>query len=201
VSATRSAAAVAVALAVAGCGTAARTQTTAAIQTTATIPAALARGERPIGAGPRFHPSARGPAIGPCRRDLGPRAGVHVELFGAGKVILIAVGIGAPPPRRRVAGRIVAARCFGALVTRDPTGVLLVRPGARLTLADLFRSWGRTLSARRMLSFRGPVSAWVGGRRWHGPVGEIPLTRHAEVVVEVGPHVPPHRVFRFPPGT
>jgi hypothetical protein len=201
VSATRSAAAVAVALAVAGCGAAARTQTAATPQTVATIPAALARGERPIGAGPRFHPSVRGPAIGPCRRHLGPRAGVHVELFGSGKVILIAAGIGAPPPRRRVAGRIVAARCFGALVTRDPTGVLLVRPGASLTLADLFRSWGRTLSARRMLSFGGPVSAWVGGRRWHGPAGEIPLTRHAEIVVEVGPHVPPHRVFRFPPGT
>jgi hypothetical protein len=200
VSATRSAAVVAVALAVAGCGTAARTQTTETIRTTATIPAALARGERPIGAGRRFHPSVRGPAIGPCRRGLGPRAGVHVELFGAGKVILIAAGIGAPPPRRRVAGRIVAARCFGALVTRDPTGVLLVRPRARLTLADLFRSWGRTLSARRMLSFRGPVSAWVGGRRWHGPIGDIPLTRHAEIVVEVGPHVPPHRVFRFPAG-
>jgi hypothetical protein len=31
---------------------------------TATIPRALARGERPIGAGPRFHPAARGPVIG-----------------------------------------------------------------------------------------------------------------------------------------
>jgi hypothetical protein len=201
VSAARFAAVVAVALAVAGCSTAARTQTAATIQTTTTIPAALARGERPIGAGPRFQPSVRGPAIGPCRRVLGPRAGVHVELFGSGKVILIAAGIGVRPPTRRVAGRIVAARCFGALVTRDPTGVLLVRPGPRLTLADLFRSWGRTLSARRMLSFRGPVSAWVGGRRWHGPVGHVALSRHAEIVVEVGPHVPPHRAFRFPPGT
>ena len=167
----------------------------------ATIPASLLRGERPIGAGPRFHPAVRGPVIGPCRRALGPRDGVHVELFGAGKVILVAAGIGTRPPRKRVAGRIVRARCFGALVTRDPTGVLLVRPGARLTLADLFGSWGRPLGRRRLLSFPGDVTAYVGGRRWRGAVGAIPLRRHAEIVVEVGPHVPPHRVFRFPPGS
>jgi hypothetical protein len=116
-------------------------------------------------------------------------------------VILIAAGIGTRPPRRRVAGRIVGARCFGALVTRDPTGVLLMRPEAHLQLADLFRSWGRPLGPRQMLSFSGPVTAYVGGRRWHGAVGAIPLRRHAEIVVEVGPHVPPHRVFSFPPGT
>ena len=198
-SAIRGGAAIAAALFVAGCGGTGTTSTPP--RTSATIPAGLARGERPIGAGPRFAPPARGPAIGPCRPALGPRHGVHVELFGAGKVILIAAGIGAPPPRRRVAGRIVAARCFGALVTRDPTGIVLVRPGRRLTLADLFRSWGRTLGARRMLSFRGPVRAWVGGRRWSRPLGAIPLRRHAEIVVEVGPFVPPHRRFRFPPGT
>jgi hypothetical protein len=182
-----------VALALAGCGAAHHAAAPP-------IPRSLLRGERPIGVGPRFHPPARGPALAPCRRRLGRRDGVHVELFGADRVVLIAAGIGAPPPRRRVAGRIVAARCFGAVVTRDPTGVLLVRPGARLDLGDLFGSWGRPLSARRMLSFRGPVRAWVGGRRWHGAAGAIPLRRHSEIVVEVGPFVPPHRFFRFPPG-
>jgi hypothetical protein len=180
-------------VAVAGCGAAHRRATTA------TIPRALVAGERPIGVGPRFAAGVRGRPIGPCRTRLGRREGVHVELFAAGKVVLIAAGIGAPAPRRRVAGRIVAARCFGALVTRDPTGILLIRPGAQLDLEDLFGSWGRPLRADRMLSFGGPVRAWVGGRRWHGPVGAIPLRRHAEIVLEVGPYVPPHRTFAFPP--
>jgi hypothetical protein len=26
------------------------------------------------------------------------------------------------------------------------------------------------------------------------------LTRHAEIVLEVGPPVPPHRIYLFPPG-
>jgi hypothetical protein len=29
----------------------------------------------------------------------------------------------------------------------------------------------------------------------------VPLTPHAEIVLEVGPHVPPHASYTFPPGT
>ena len=86
-----------------------------------------------------------------------------MELFAANRVVLVAAGIGARPPLRWSEGRIAAARCFGALATLEPTGVVLVRPGARLTVADLFRSWGQPLSARRMASFRGRVRVYVGG--------------------------------------
>jgi hypothetical protein len=41
---------------------------------------------------------------------------------------------------------------------------------------------------------------FVGGRERRGPPGEVPLTRHAEIVLEVGPHVPPHPAYHFPPG-
>jgi len=78
--------------------------------------------------------------------------------------------------------------------------VVLVRPGVRLTLADLFRGWGRPLSARRMLSFTGRVSVFVDGRRRAVAPRSVPLTRHAEIVLEVGPHVPPHPTYHFPPG-
>jgi hypothetical protein len=27
----------------------------------------------------------------------------------------------------------------------------------------------------------------------------VPLARHAEIVVEIGPHVPPHSSFALPP--
>jgi hypothetical protein len=101
-------------------------------------------------------------------------------------------------------GRVSRARCYGALVTLDPTGIVLVRPGAGLRVADLFRAWGQRLSDHRLASFGaapgGRVSAYVDGRSWHGAAGVVPLTRHAEIVLEIGPHVPPHRVFRFPRG-
>jgi hypothetical protein len=130
---------------------------------------------------------------------------VHLEVFAANRVVLIPAGIGTLPPRTVFAGRITAARCYGDVVTVDPTGLLLARPGERLTVATVFRAWGQPLSSRRIASFRaGPghsVSAFVGGRRRPGPPGSIPLTRHAEIVLEVGPYVPPHASYTFPPGS
>lgn len=165
------------------------------------IPAALVREARPIGRGARFHPPAGGPVLGACRRGLGQRDAVHVELFAANRVVLVATGIGTRPPRRLDEGRIAAARCYGALVTLEPTGVVLIRRGSRLTVADLFRSWGQSLGRQRMASFSGhEVAAFVDGRRRDGPVGRIALRRHAEIVLEVGPHVPPHAAYLFPPG-
>jgi hypothetical protein len=157
---------------------------------------------RPIGRGRAFHPAVRGRPIDPCRPRLGRRIAVHVELFAANRVVLIAAGIGARAPVRRVDGRIVSARCFGAVVTRDPTGIVLVRAGARSTVGDLMRSWGQRLAANQLLSFHGTVTAYVDGRRWTATApAQIPLTSHAEIVLEVGPYVPPHRSFTFPPGS
>ena len=136
---------------------------------------------------------------------LGPRDGVHVEVFAANRVLLLPAGIGTRPPRASLDGRITRASCYGALVTLDPTGLVLVRPGTSLTVAMLFRSWGQPLSATRLASFRAApgtrVNVFVDGRPWPGAPGAVPLTRHAEIVLEVGPHVPPHSTYAFPPGS
>lgn len=170
-----------------------------------TIPSALLREARPIGAGPRFQPPARGAVIGRCETRLGERRGVHIELFAADRVVVIAAGIGIRGPVRRSAGRISAARCYGALITVEPTGVALLRPGVRLTLGDLFRAWGQPLSVARAGPFaagRGDrVRVYISGRRRRGDPTTVPLTVHGEIVVEVGPRVPPHTTYTFPPGT
>jgi hypothetical protein len=169
------------------------------------IPAALLREARPIGRGQRFHPPVRGSVIGLCRPRLGPRRGVHIELFAANRVVVLGAGIGVRGPVSREAGRIARARCYGALVTLEPTGVILVRSGARLTLADVFRAWGEPLSRHGAASFRAsahdPVRVFVAGRLRHGPPGRVPLVAHGEIVIEVGPRVPPHTSYSFPPGT
>lgn len=185
-------------VALAGCGSSAPpTRSTG-------IPRSLLREARPIGVGPRFQPPARGPVVGPCRRRLGARNGVHVEVFAENRVVIVAAGIGTLRPRTRSDGRITAARCYGGIVTLEPTGVVLVRRGLRLTLAQLFRSWGQALSPTRLASFAAPagtrVAVFVDGRRVAGSPGSVFLARHAEIVLEVGPHVPPHRSFAFPPG-
>jgi hypothetical protein len=171
----------------------------------AQIPQGLLSQARPIGAGPDFQPTATGPVTGPCLPALGPRDGVHVEVFAANRVVLLPAGIGVRSPRTSVTGRITSANCYGALVTLDPTGLVLVRPGAGLTVAALFRSWGQPLSATRLASFTvaagARVAAFVDGRPWPGAPGTVPLTRHAEIVLEVGPRVPPHSSYAFPPGS
>jgi hypothetical protein len=174
--------------------------------TQARIPAALLREARPIGRGPLFHPPLRGRITRPCRGRLGPRYGVHVEVFGANRVVIVPAGIGARAPWQISEGRISGAACFGNLVTLEPTGLVLVRPGAKVpTLAELFRAWGQPLSSGRLAAFSAPggqsVRVFVNGRRWPGPPATVPLTRHAEIVLEAGPYVPPHHFYTFPPGT
>src|SRR4051812_8963618 len=162
----------------------------------------LPPGTRPIGPGPRFHqPIAAGVNVADCRPGpLGARFGVHLELFGEGLVALFPAGLGTEPPRRIFSGRIVRARCHGPLVTIDPTGLVLLRPGTTATLGAVFALWGRPLGPRRAAAFSGAVRAYVKGRPQRGPPQRIPLRRHDNIVLEVGPYVPPHRRYAFPAG-
>jgi hypothetical protein len=150
----------------------------------------------PIGVGPRFHPAAvvrdgspvGGHACGPAGRSFR----VHVELFAERKVVVIPAGIG-----------VARTGCVYPARTRSPIGVVEVEAGVRLRLGDLFRIWGASLSPRQLLSFRSAaiaqVRAYVAGKRWRGRVTDVPLTAGANIVVEVGPYVPPHPTFLFPP--
>lgn len=184
---------------VAGCGTVRKSASTSA------LPRALVLEARPVGRGRGFQPPARGGVVGRCRHVLGPRSGVHVELFAANRVVIVPAGIGTRPPLTLLSGRITAARCYGELSTLEPTGLVLVRRRARLLLSDLFRAWGQPLSSTRLATFPAPggthVVVFVGGRRWRGSPGSVPLAPHAVIVLEVGPLVPPHVSYRFPPGT
>ena len=163
----------------------------------------------PIGRGPRFQPAAtsagavaagrpvRGLRCGPAD---GPRFGVHLELFAAGKVVVVPAGLGiAGAPERRGA-YVRGGGCHYPVRTTEPTGVLEVVPGTQATLGDVFALWDRPLRARRLLSHRGAVRAYVAGRRVAGDPRSIRLSRHLQVVLAVGPPVPVHRSFTFRPG-
>lgn len=165
------------------------------------IPRALLEQARPIGRGTQFEPTVLGAPAGPCAPQLGARFLAHMEVFAANRVVILPAGIGTEPPRRLEAGQVTSARCYGALVTLDPTGVVLVRAGTRAAVSALFKSWGEALGPRRIGPFRSsaPVRAYVDGRPWHGSPGSVPLTPRSEIVLEIGPYVPPHRSFTFPP--
>jgi hypothetical protein len=127
----------------------------------------------PIGVGPRYHP----PAVhATCAHA--PASRLHLELFAHGRVVLIPSGIG----------------CW----TSDPTGV--VRFTGRRTLGDFFRAWRQRLSATRLLSFPGRVRVYRNGRRIAAEPAGVPLRDGDELVLEVGPYIPPHRSYLFPRG-
>ena len=47
---------------------------------------------------------------------------------------------------------------------------------------------------------RSPLRAYVDGKLVRGPAGAIPLTPHAQIVLELGGYVPPHPFFLFAGG-
>ena len=159
----------------------------------------------PIGAGGAYHPGpgvVNGSAIRgmACVRASRRWVGVHVELFADRQVVLIPAGIGIPPSQRATAGARTAAGCSYPIRTTEPTGLIRVVAGSRATLASLFAVWSRQLGPRRLLGFRGAVRAYVDGRRVDGDPRLVQLRRHAEIVLEVGGYVPPHRGYLFPRG-
>lgn len=149
----------------------------------------------PIGPGPRYQPTVANAAVhagrpvGELRCANGRRFAVHLELFANRRVVVVPRRIG-----------IAAGGCRYPLSTDAPTGVVEVLAGHTYTLGDLFRVWGRRLGATRLLSFGGRVSVFVNGRRATGKPADVRLTKHDEIVVEVGPYVAPHVDYLFPKG-
>ncbi|HEY7398179.1 MAG TPA: hypothetical protein VH538_07755 [Gaiellaceae bacterium] len=147
----------------------------------------------PIGPGPRYRPPARkldGRAVGRLTCASGGRSfQVHVEVFVNRRVVIVPAGIGR------------TSQCDYPVRTRTPIGVLDVVRRTRATIGDLFRLWGQPLTRHRIASFHSslPVRAYVGGRRVRGDAAGVPLTPNAQIVVELGGYVPPHRSFLFPP--
>ena len=180
---------------------------------------------RPVGPGPAYRPAAVSGAVGRraridglrCLTPPGRRFGVHLELFAHRLVVHIPAGIGIAPPQRTRGVYVLGGACNYPLRTVEPTGVVQVAYGGFAKgigkdadspsaagrfpmLGVLFAVWGQRLAARRLLSFRGRVLGFVDGRRWRGPLAEIPLRRHAEIVLEVDGEVTPHPSYDFAPG-
>jgi len=110
--------------------------------------------------------------------------------------MIVPAAIGLERERVRL-GRVVRAGCRARVWTLDPSGI--VDYEGRMTLGRLFRVWGQPLGPKHLVSFRGPVSVWVNGVHRRGDPRALPLRRGAEIVLEIGGYVRPHRSFLFPP--
>jgi hypothetical protein len=148
----------------------------------------------PIGPGPSFRPPPGAYAVRGLRCTTGAarRYGVHLELFAAGRAVVVPAGIGIAPPLRRDGAYVRGGRCSFPVRTREPTGVLEIKRGAHLTAGQLFAVWGRRLPRA--------ARVYVDGARSSDRAASVPLRRHAEIVVETGLFVQPHSFYRFPKG-
>jgi hypothetical protein len=163
----------------------------------------------PIGAGRAFHPRALSASVAQRRRvagltcaaSEGRRFGVHIELFARGRVVIVPAGIGVAPPWSSPRPHVVVGACSYAARTSTATGVVELTHGSSLTLGRFFALWSQPLDARRLVGFRAGagerVRAWVGGVPWRGSVRDIPLWRHAEIVLELGKYIAPHTTYLF----
>jgi hypothetical protein len=167
---------------------------------------------RPLGHGAAYRLPARPAAVSRGRAVAGLHCGrpglapygAHVELFVADRVLTVPAGIGWAPPVRSSGARVAGGRCSYPLRTDDPSGLVVVdaRRAAPATLGALFTVWGQRLDAHHLAGFstRSALRAFLDGRAWRADPRAIPLRRHAQVELEIGPPVSPHSTYAFPPG-
>jgi len=184
---------------------------TAALLALAACSGALAASPAPtpIGVGAAFHPPATSPEVGrgvpvadlACTSGEQARVGAHLEVFAAGRVVVVPAGIGIAPPFSRQGPYVLVGRCSYPARTREPTGVIELVRGRHLTLGAFFRLWGQPLGRRRVAGFGGGrVRVYVNGHVRRVDPRWLRLRRHDQVVVQIGPYVQPHRSYRFQKG-
>ena len=166
-----------------------------------------------FGPAPLYRPDALSTAVekarplGAMRCNAGRTdwVGVHLEVFVNRFDVVIPAGIGIAPPHRVEGAYVTKGRCSYPLRTTDPTGMIEVdaRFQRHATLGQFFAMWGQPLSPTRLLSFRAKgndrVVVYVNGRRWRGDPRDVPLTRHAALLMHLGGYVEPRLEYGFPP--
>jgi hypothetical protein len=129
----------------------------------------------------------------------------HLAVYADSQPQVVPYGIGIGQPwqiQPSAEGPFVAGgSCFHWLHTHTQDGIIHVEsPQQRtFTLGEFFAIWGEPLTSNQVGPNEGPVIAYVNGERFSGEPGEIPLTAHALIQLDVADTTPP-QPFTFPPG-
>jgi hypothetical protein len=118
---------------------------------------------------------------------------------------MVPEGIGIAPPRQvdqTTDGPFVSAgSCFYWLHSHTDDGIVHIESPIRrtFTLGNYFDVWNQPLSAARVATATGPVTAFVNGRPFTGDPRTIPLGAHSVIQLDVGTNVAPVP-YTFPQG-
>jgi hypothetical protein len=153
--------------------------------------------------------AASGRTIDGIRCETDERVLVHVHahlaIFVDGRPRTVPAGIGIAPPRSEQEtpdGTFVSSgSCFYWLHSHTDDGVIHIESPRRrtYTLGDYFDIWNQPLGRGRVGAARGPVHAYVDGKRYMGDPRRIELVSHRLIQLDVGSTTAP-RGYVFAPG-
>jgi hypothetical protein len=129
----------------------------------------------------------------------------HLTVFVNGAARQVPAGIGIPGAQGQNTPNgtfIGSGTCFYWLHTHAADGIIHIESPVQrtYTLGEFFNEWGQPLSAHQVGPSSGKVTAIYNGHVYLGNPADIPLTKHAQIQLEVGsPLVAPEKIT-FPSG-
>jgi hypothetical protein len=124
----------------------------------------------------------------------------HLTIFVNGSPRQVPAGIGIPGARAQTTPQgpfIASGNCFYWLHTHAADGIIHTESPVQrtYTLGGFFDEWGQPLGPGQAGPARGHVTAIYNGKLYQGNPRDIPLTRHAQIQLEVGtPLVAPESI-------
>src|SRR5579863_4297686 len=124
----------------------------------------------------------------------------HLTLFVNGSPRQVPAGVGIPGARAQSTPQgpfIDSGTCFYWLHTHAADGIIHTESPVQrtYTLGDFFDEWGQPLGPDQVGPAKGHVTALYNGKVYMGNPRDLPLTKHAQIQLEVGtPLVAPESI-------
>jgi hypothetical protein len=124
----------------------------------------------------------------------------HLTILANGSPRQVPAGIGIPDARAQNTPQgpfIGSGKCFYWLHTHAADGIIHTESPIQRTyvLGDFFDEWGQPLGPGQVGPIKGHVTAIYNGQVYRGNSRDIPLTKHAQIQLEVGsPLVAPEHI-------
>jgi hypothetical protein len=124
----------------------------------------------------------------------------HLTIFVNGSPRQVPAGIGIPGAKAQNSPQgpfIGSGNCFYWLHTHAADGIVHIESPVQrtYTLGNFFDEWGQPLGPGQVGPDKGHVTAIYNGHLYQGSPRDIPLTKHAQIQLEVGsPLIAPEQI-------
>jgi len=116
-------------------------------------------------------------------------AHLTVVVNGSPRQIPAGLGIAGAQAQNTPQGTFISGgKCFYWLHTHAADGIIHIESPVHrtFTLGNFFNVWGQPLGPSQAGPAQGHVTAIYNGKVYHGDPRDIPLTKHAQIQLEVG---------------